>query len=427
MPLSESLRRWYTELDRERGRAFGRFVWLRFLEDRCFESAGALAYATLFALVPLAAVVFGVVSMFPLYETWVDELTEFVFANFVPQAAKTVSDFLRESATNARGLPGLGAFTLLVTALLTLASIEDTFNRIWRVTAARRALSRVLTYWAALTLLPLLAVASLIVSSYVTSIEFLGDYGQGEPLWHGLLGALPLVLELVAFSVAYRVIPNRTVSARHALIGGLLAMLLFELAKAGFAYYLSRANYQALYGAMAVIPIFLIWIYVSWVVVLLGASIVASLAAFRFQPAAMRLPAGYEFFGLLRLIGRFQEAQNSGHGLHTEELRRLEPLLTDDLLMRMLGEMAAVKVLQRTESGEWVLVRDLNHLTMGELYEASGLRIPAAEAWLPCREDALGKLAEAGLNELRLPLREQLKRSVATILKAGDPAEGTRS
>ena len=425
MLLSETLRRWFTELDRERARAFGRFVWKRFVEDRCFESAGALAYATLFALVPLAAVVFGVVSMFPLYETWVDQLTEFVFKNFVPRAAETVADFLRDSASNARGLPGLGALTLLVTALLTLASIEDTFNRIWRVTTPRRALSRVLTYWAALTLLPFLAVASLIVSSYLASLEFLvGNGEQGSSLWHSVLGMLPLVLELVAFSVAYRVIPNRTVSARHALIGGLLATLLFEAAKAGFAYYLSRANYQALYGAVAVIPIFLIWIYVSWVVVLLGASIVASLAAFRFQPASLRLPAGYEFFGLLRLIGRFQEAQNSGHGLHTEELRKLEPLLTDDLLMRMLGEMHAVKVLQRIESGEWVLVRDLDHLSLGELYEASGLRIPAAEAWLPCRDDALGKRAEAGLNELRLPLREHLKRSVATILKAGDLAEG---
>jgi len=426
MLLSEAVRRWFTDLDRERARAFGKFVWTRFLEDRCFESAGALAYATLFALVPLAAVVFGVISMFPLYETWVDELTEFVFQNFVPRAAETVADFLRESAANARGLPGLGALTLIVTALITLASIEDTFNRIWRVTAPRRALSRVLIYWATLTLLPFLAVASLILSSYLASLRlFAGE--DGANAWHGVLSVLPLALEIIAFSVAYKVIPNRTVSARHAFSGGLLATLLFEAAKAGFAYYLSRANYAALYGAVAVIPIFLIWIYVSWVVVLLGASIVASLAAFRFQPAAMRLPAGYELFGLLRLIGRFQEAQGTGRGLHTEELRRLEPLLTDDLLMRMLGEMAAVKVLQRTEGGEWVLVRDLDHLTLGELYEASGLRIPAAEAWLPCRDDALGKRAEAGLNELRLPLREHLKRSVATILKAGDLAEGPRS
>lgn len=415
MQVTSTLKRWLAEFDRDRARSFGRFVWHRFLEDRCFESAGALAYATLFALVPLAAVVFGVVSMFPVYETWVDRLSSFVFANFVPRAAETVSDFLRTAAANARGLPGVGAVALLVTALLTLASIEDTFNRIWRVMTPRRALWRVLIYWAALTLLPLLAIASLIVSSYLASLPLLAGAGE-EHLAAQLLQLLPLALELLLFSLAYRVIPNRTVAARHALLGGLLATLLFEAAKSGFAMYLGRANYQQLYGAVAVIPIFLLWIYVSWVVVLLGASIAASLSAFRFQPAAMRLPAGYELFGLLRLLGRFAEAQHRGQGLHTEDLRTLEPMLTDDLLMRMLGEMAAIDVLARTESGDWVLVRDLDHLSLGELYEASGLRVPIAEAWLPGRDDALGRRAEAGLNRLRLPLREQLRQSVATIL-----------
>lgn len=426
MPVTPILKRWLAGFDRDRARAFGRFVWHRFLEDRCFESAGALAYATLFALVPLAAVVFGVVSMFPVYETWVERLSAFVFANFVPRAAETVADFLQASAANARGLPGLGALALLMTVLLTLASIEDTFNRIWRVRSPRRPLWRVLIYWAALTLLPLLAVASLVVSSYVASLPLLAAAGE-DRAWADLLQLLPLALELMVFSLAYRVIPNRTVAFRHALLGGLLATLMFEFAKSGFAMYLGRANYQQLYGAVAVIPIFLLWIYVSWVVVLLGASIAASLSAFRFQPVAMRLPAGYELFGLLRLLGRFAEAQHGGKGLHTEDLRTLEPMLTDDLLMRMLGEMAAIDVVKRTEDGDWVLVRDLNHLSLGELYEASGLRVPIAEAWLPGRDDALGRRAEAGLNRLRLPLREQLRQSVATILADESPSqEGSR-
>jgi membrane protein len=420
MTLAATLQRWYADFDRERARAFGVFLWRRFLEDRCFESAGALAYATLFALVPLAAVVFGMVSMFPLYEEWTDKLSRFVFANFVPQSAETVSEFLRSAAENARGLPGLGAIALLVTALLTMANIEDTFNRVWRVTTPRRALSRVLIYWAALTLLPLLAVASLTLSSYVASLPLLMDANERLGWGHSLLGLLPLLLEYLAFTVAYRVIPNRTVATRYALLGGLLATVLFEAAKAGFGAYLGRANYQQLYGAVAVIPIFLLWIYLSWVVVLLGASLAASLSAFRFQPRSLRLPAGYELFGLLRLLGRFAEAQSTGRGLHTEELRRMEPLLTDDLLMRMLGEMAGIQVLQRTESGEWVLVRDLDHLTLAELYEASGLRVPIAEAWLPCRDDALGRRAEAGLNELRLPLREHLRVSVARIMRSAE-------
>ncbi|MBB5208875.1 YihY family inner membrane protein [Chiayiivirga flava] len=416
-----TIKRWIADFDRERARTFGRFLWHRFVEDRCFESAGALAYATLFALVPLAAVVFGVVSMFPLYESLIDQLTGFVFRNFVPSAAETVSDFLRESSANARGLPGLGAITLLVTALLTLASIEDTFNRIWRVAAPRRALSRVLIYWSALTLLPLLAVASLAVSSYVTSVPFLASDSAGSGIGHGLLRGLPLLLELAAFTLAYRLIPNRTVASRHALLAGALATVLFEAAKTGFAIYLARANYQALYGAVAVIPIFLIWIYVSWVVVLLGASFAASLSAFRFQPANLRLPVGFEMFGLLRLLGRFEEAQSTGRSLHTEELRVLEPSLTDDLLMRMLGEMAAIQVLQRTENGGWVLVRDLDHLPLAELYEAANLRVPVAEALLPGRDDDLGKRVLAALNELRLPLRDELRRNVGTILRNDAP------
>jgi membrane protein len=424
MALLETLNRWYHTFDRERARAFVNLLWHRFLEDRCFESAGALAYATLFALVPLAAVVFGVVSMFPLYESWSDTLSRFVFANFVPRAAETVAEFLETSASNARGLPGVGAITLLVTALLTLASIEDTFNRIWRVTTPRRALSRVLIYWSALTLLPLLTVASLVVSSYIASLPLLAGAGESREAG-ALLRMLPIALELSAFTLAYRFIPNRTVALRHALCGGVLATLLFEAAKAGFAMYLGRANYQQLYGAVAVIPIFLLWIYVSWVVMLLGASLAASLSAFRYQPRAMRLPTGYELFGMLRLLGRFQEAQNTGHGLHTDELRRLEPMLTDDLLMRMLGEMHAIQVLQRTEHGAWVLVRDLDHLSLAELYEASGLRVPIAEAWLPCRDDALGQRAAAALNHLRQPLREHLRDSVATILRGStDPTAG---
>lgn len=420
MSTVATLRRWISDLDRERIQAFGKFLWHRFLEDRCFESAGALAYATLFALVPLATVVFGVLAMFPLYETWSERLSAFVFANFVPRAAQNVSEFLQTSAANARVLPGLGAIALLVTALLTLASIEDTFNRIWRVATPRRALWRVLIYWAALSLLPLLAVASLAVSSYLASLPLLAEAGGSRApggLWH----LLPLLLEVATFTLAYRLIPNRSVALRHALLGGVLATALFEAAKMGFAAYLGRASYQEIYGAVAVIPIFLLWIYVSWVVVLLGASIAASAAAFRFQPRALRLPPGYELFGLLRLLGRFAEAQNTGRGLHTEDLRRLEPMLTDDLLKHMLGDLHAICVLQRTEGGEWVLVRDLNHLSLGELYEASNLRVPVAEAWLPGREDPLGRCAEAALNALRMPLREHLKRSVATIF-AADPA-----
>ncbi len=404
---------------RERAGSFFRFLARRFVDDRCFDSASALAYATLFALVPLFAVVFGVVSMFPLYQTWVDKLTGFVFANFVPGAANTVADFLREAAVNARGLPGLGVLVVLATALLTLNRIESTFNRIWRVATPRRLLSRLLIYWAAMTLLPLLAVASLAVSSYLASVPLFG--GNGAQVPRGLLGLLPVALEFVAFALAYWLIPNRSVRLRHAALAALLATALFETAKFGFAVYLANANYQALYGAIAVIPIFLVWIYLSWVVVLLGASFAASLSAFRYQPAATRLKPGDELYGLLRLIGRFSQLRRTGGSLHTAELVQLEPAIGDDLLMRLLTDLSGVQLIRRTEEGSYALVRDLSQTSLGELIEATGLRLPADDAALPEAGDAIGRRAVAVLDLLRQPLRGPLRRSLADVLQCANP------
>ncbi len=400
---------------RERAGSFFRFLARRFVDDRCFDSASALAYATLFALVPLFAVVFGVVSMFPLYQTWVDKLTGFVFANFVPGAANTVADFLREAAVNARGLPGLGILVVLATALLTLNRIETTFNRIWRVATPRRFLARLLIYWAALTLLPLLAVASLAVSSYLASVPLFGENGAQVP--RGLLGLLPVGLEFVAFALAYWLIPNRSVRLSHAALAALLATALFEAAKFGFAVYLSNANYQALYGAIAVIPIFLVWIYLSWVVVLLGASFAASLSAFRYQPAATRLKPGDELYGMLRLIGRFSQLRRTGGSFHTAELVQLEPTISDDLLMRLLADLSRVQLIRRTEEGGYALVRDLSQTSLGELIQAAGLRLPADDAALPEANDAIGRRAVAVLDLLRQPLREPLRRSLADVLQ----------
>lgn len=397
---------------RERLEAFVRFLARRFIEDRCFDSAATLAYATLFAAVPLAAVVFGVVSMFPFYQGWVERMTYFVFQNFMPSAADTVAGFLAEAAANARALSGVGAVTVLATALLTLSRIEDTFNRIWRVREPRRALSRLMIYWAAVTLLPLLAVASFAVSSYLASPSLMGEQAEQG----GLLRLLPLLLELAAFTLAYRLIPNRTVAVGHALVAGLLATLLFELAKWTFAAYLARANYQALYGAIAVIPIFLIWLYLSWVVVLLGASFAASLSAFRFQPAQRRLPEGFELYGLLRLLGRLLQAQSTGSGLHVAQLQQLEPSISDDTTMRLLQAMLDARVVQRMEDGAYALVRDLDHLPLDELYEGAGLRIPLAQAHLPDSADAIGRRAQAELDALRGPLQARMRRSVAQIL-----------
>ncbi len=401
--------------DRARAKTFLRFVGRRVLDDDLFQAAGALSFTTVFALVPLSMVVFGVLSAFPVFSEWSDRLSDYVFSNFVPNAARSVEGVLRQFSTNAGQLTTAGVVALVVSLLITLNGVESTFNEIWRVKAARPQLGRFLVYWTVLTLGALVAAASLAISAKFFALSVF-ETQAGHFLETLMLRLAPMAIELLALAAIYRVVPHRTVKWRHALAGAMLATVLFELIKWAISLYLgSFGSYSRIYGTVAFVPIFLLWIFMSWVAVLLGASLAASISAFRYQPVGMRLPQGYEIYGLLRLLARFNEARKLGKGLHTDRIQELEPILTDALVQEMLGQLCGINVVRRAEDGEWLLARDMDELSMGELYEALQLRIPIAEARLPCREDSLGPSAIEALDELRIPLRALMKRRVASI------------
>lgn len=410
------LRRWGGRLrDPARWGTFARFALRRLFDDRVFEAAGALAYTTVFALVPLSMVALGVLSAFPVFEQWRDALTGYVFANFVPSAAHKVSDYLTEFTASARSLTAAGALALIVSLLVTLGSIEAVFNRIWRVPSARPRLGRFLVYWTVLTLGTLMAAASLALSTRFFALAVFETL-PGRWLEALLLRLAPVLIELLAIGALFKVVPHRSVAWRHAFAGALLSMLLFELIKWGLGLYLDGFDsYQKIYGAVAFVPIFMLWIYLSWVSVLVGASFASALAAFRYQPATQRLPDGQELYGLLRLLGRLHLARRQGRGLHVGQLQALEPGLTDDLIQRFLQLLAAAGVVVRAEDGQWLLARDLEHYGLDALYAAVGLRLPLAEAPPPGGDDALGRAVLATLDDLRAPLRERLRRPVAAI------------
>lgn len=401
--------------DRARAHSFFRFVGRRFLDDRLFESAGALSFTTVFALVPLSMVVFGVLSAFPVFKDWSDQLSDYIFSNFVPSSARAVETYLRQFSANTGKLTTAGVVALVISLLITLTSVEATFNRIWRVKTARPKFSRFLVYWTVLTLGALVAATSLALSTRLFALALFAT-GPGRVLESVMLWLAPMMIELLAFAAIFRVVPHRTVKWRHAFVGALLSVLLFELVKWGMGLYMgSFGSYQKIYGPLAFVPVFLLWIFFGWVAILFGASSAASLAAFRYQPTSIRLPEGFEIYGLLRMLGRFSEHRQQGQGLHSEQIQRLEPMLTDELVQEMLGQLCKIGLLTRAESGEWLLARDLGDLTMADLYEACQLRIPIAEAHLPFRDDTLGAAALAELDQLRLPLRDLLKRRVATV------------
>ena len=414
----DSLNRWGERLrDRARAMSFARFLWRRFLADRLFEAAGALSFTTTFALVPLSMVVFGVLSAFPVFEEWRELLSDFIFANFVPSSAQGVRDWLLSLSDNTGKLTTVGVIALVVSVLVTLLGIEAAFNRIWRVHTARPKLSRFLVYWTVLTLGALVAAASLSVVGRVFELDVFHS-NAGQWLRATLLGAAPVVIELLAFAMIYRVVPHRTVHWRHAFAGAVVAVVLLEIGRRLIGIYLGSFNaYQNIYGAVAFVPIFLLWLYFGWVSVLLGASFAASVSAFRYQPAHLRLPQGYEIYAMLRLLSRLREARRGGRGLHSDEILDCEPVLTDTLVQDTLAQLESISVVRRAETGEWLLARDLDDLTLAELYEAGQLRIPIAEAHLPGADDTPGAAVIATIDQLRLPLRDLLRRRVGDCLE----------
>ncbi|HAI59673.1 MAG TPA: hypothetical protein DCM32_07320 [Xanthomonadaceae bacterium] len=414
MTVLAILRRWWHRFDRDRSTTFFRFLARRFIDDRCFETAAALAYTTVFALVPLSTVVFAILATFPVFDAWTAALVAFVFQHFVPEAASAVAGTLQELARSARQLSWKGLAALAVSVLLVMLAIEQTFDRIWRVPKPRTTLWRLMVYWTLLTLGAVLAVSSLAVSTWLFTLPAFSP--ASVSLGQLALQAMPFAVAFLVFTAAYRLIPNRPVPLRFALAGALLAALLFEAAKHGFAVYLRNTSFEQLYGALAVIPIFLIWVWLSWLMVLLGASLASSLGAFRYQPRRHRLPPGAELYACLRLLARLEASRRHGRGLDAEALRTLEPWLTDDLCQRLLGGLSDLAIAQRGESGAWLPVRDLATVTLDDLHERLGLRLPPADGVFPGADDPIGRAVLAALHRLRRPLDAALRHSVGEFL-----------
>lgn len=259
---------------------FGQFVRQvaqRFEQDRCQRVAGALSFTTVLAIVPLTAVILAVLSLAPGFSAWLSVFQDFIYSNFVPAAGEVVQKNLTQLASKAGRLTTFGLLFLAVTAIMLLATIEQALNDIWRVAKSRKLLHRILTYWALLTLGPILIAGSLALTSKLFSLLFLGR--AEATILHNVLNILlPLVFEFGAVVLLYTVVPNVPVLWRNALAGGLFAALLLEAAKYLFAAAMKYFTaYQVIYGAIAALPIFLVWVYISWVIILLGAIVAATL------------------------------------------------------------------------------------------------------------------------------------------------------
>lgn len=256
---------------------FIRVFWHRFQSNKLTMAAGYLTYSTMLAIVPLIMVVFAIFSAFPVFNEVTTDLKLFIYDNFAPNAGDAVQHYIDSFVSNSSKMSAVGIIGLIVVALMLIFSIDNTLNDIWHNTKMRPPLISFAIYWMILTLGPLLAGSSIGISSYIFSLEMFSPDGALS-FSHYILKLAPFALTWLAFTLVYLIVPNTKVRFRDAAIGALLAAIFFTLGKQVFIWYVTTfPSYQAIYGALAVLPIMIVWIHLSWLVVLIGAQFAAVL------------------------------------------------------------------------------------------------------------------------------------------------------
>jgi len=260
---------------------FLRLLIKRVDSDGLTMLAGHLAYVSLLSLVPLVTVVFALFAAFPMFSAISVQLKSFIFSNFMPAAGNVIQSYLEQFVANSNKMTAVGTCGLIVTALLLISSVDSVLNTIWRSKNKRPIVFSFAVYWMVLTLGPLLVGASMAISSYLLSLNWLAQTGVNS-LVDQVLRIFPLILSWRSFWLLYCIVPTVRVPPKDALIGALVAGLRFELGKKGFARYVTMfPAYQLIYGVLAVIPILFLWVYWSWCIVLLGAEITVTIGEYR--------------------------------------------------------------------------------------------------------------------------------------------------
>ena len=343
------MRAWWQELAEFPWRQIGGVLYRRFREARLGVSASSLTFTTVLALVPLFTVGLAVFAAFPLFGKFQDTVQRWLVDSLVPESiSRQVLGYLTQFSRKASRLGSVGLVAVLLSAVALMVTIERTLGQIWRVERQRPWAQRLILYWSAITLGPLLLGVSIAITSYVvTASRGVVDVLPGGLRW--LLDSFEFVLLVLCVSGLYFYVPNTRVRWRHALTAGLMAAMGIELAKRGLTAYLaSIPAYSAIYGAFAAVPILLVWIYLAWLVVLLGAVIASSLPELGRTHLRRSFGAGWPFRLALEALSQLQAARlQPARGLSQRVLAQrlrvqpseLDPVLKEVLVLDWVGTL----------------------------------------------------------------------------------------
>lgn len=358
---------------------FAPYLVKQIKEQQLQKQAAALTYMTMFAVVPLMTVTYSLFSLVPAFEGVETSIQTWMFKTFVPEVGQAAESYLSTFSSQARNLTGAGVILLFASAFVMLRNIERTFNGIWGVSEGRKGLHGFLLYWAILSLGPLLVGAGIVMGTYVLSLKLLTGQELIEGFVPALLSYLPWLLTTGAFTLLYAAVPNCNVPIKHALAGGLVTAISFELAKDLFGWVIGQTSLQLVYGAFALVPLFLIWINLLWLIVLAGAILVRVLSTYKTVALGRDYP---DFIAALLALWQLKSGQQGGTSCSDSEMVKADMQTTQ--WQRLRDRFVKHKLIVVTQDNTYVLSKDLDTLSLRELADIVEMEslLPGASEYL---------------------------------------------
>lgn len=367
----------------------GWFMYLRllvrhFLEDNCTQKAASLTYTTLLSLVPMIAVLLVIFSTVPALESVREQVQSAIYNNLLPASSTQVIHYIDSFAENSVRMTFVGVGVLIFTTIMTLITIETAFNQIWRVQDRTGGLESVIRYLIMVIGMPLILSVAFTASSAVQSIDFLnrkiGGYGIDWAVWAQILS---FGVTIVGFVAMYWFIPKVKVPLKNAAIAGVIIAIIFECVKRFFGMAVTNfTSYEAVYGAFAALPIFLLWIHISWNLILLGVEISYTLTIFDKQDVPVRHP----LLSLLDMLNLIYKRHKDGKSTSEQDLRtvlgRKELPKWHTYIEQLLGN----HLIRQNDKGEYILKTDLNSMNLWQFYKTLPYPLPIKDELLQLKQ-----------------------------------------